>query len=239
MKMFDRKIYFDLVRPMFGGALSQRQVDGQEAILTRWETDPPTDDLRHLANPLAQAKWETSSEMWPIEEYGKGEGHDYGKPDPETGEAYYGRGLVQLTHRENYERATGELELTGRDDLVWHPDRALDLIIAAEIMFVGMIEGWFRTGNDGKPETLAKYFNETRDDPYGAREIINGDKTKVPTWSGGVSIGNLIAADHAKFLEALLQASLIEQAPDELEGEVTVTITVDAPPNVIVNLVRL
>jgi len=237
MKMFDRKIYFDRVRPMFGGALMQRQVDGQEAILTRWETDPPSDDLRHLANPLAQAKWETSSEMWPIEEYGKGEGHSYGEPDPETGHAYYGRGLVQLTHRDNYDRATSELELEGEDDLVWHPDRALDPIIAAEVMFIGMLEGWFRTGNDGKPETLHKYFNDERDDPYGAREIVNGDKTKVPTWSGGVSIGNLIAADHATFLEALLQASLIE--PEAPEDEVTVTITIDAPSNVVVNIVRL
>jgi putative chitinase len=234
--MFDHAIYFDRVRPLFGGKLDQGQVDGQEAILTRWETEPPTDDLRHLAYALATTKHETASEMLPIEEYGKGEGQSYGKKDPETGQAYYGRGYVQLTWRENYARATIELALTGEDDLEWHADRALDPIIAAEVMFLGMTEGWFRTGDDGKPETLGKYFNETRDDPYGAREIVNGDKHIVPAWSHGVSIGNLIADYHAKFLEALLQASLLE--PEAPEDEVTVTITIDAPANVIVNVVR-
>jgi len=235
MKMFDHGIYFDRVKPMFpGGKFNQGQVDGQEAILTRWETEPPSDDLRHLAYCLATTAHETGFEMCPIVEYGKGEGQPYGAKDPETGQAYYGRGYVQLTWRENYARATIELELTGKDDLEWHADRALDPTIAAEVMFVGMAEGWFRTAKDGTPETLGKYFSADRDDPYGAREIINGDKTKVPTWSGGVSIGNLVAGYHGTFLEALLQASLIKP-----EDEVTVTITIDAPPNVIVNVVRL
>jgi hypothetical protein len=35
--------------------------------------------------------------MQPIEEYGKGRGMPYGKPDPTTGQVYYGRGFVQLT----------------------------------------------------------------------------------------------------------------------------------------------
>lgn len=211
---FDREIYFDAVRPLFGGALSQRQVDGQNAILTRWEDNPPSDDLRHLAYPLATTKHETASEMWPIEEYGKGEGQPYGVPDPETGQTYYGRGYVQLTWRDNYARATEELELTGDDDLEWHAERALDPFIAAETMFIGMMEGWFRTHDDGKPETLTRYFNDTTDDAYEAREIINGDKTTVPSWSNGVSIGKLIAGYHDDFLSALEAAAKVAPEPE-------------------------
>src|SRR5262245_12330776 len=194
--IFDRKVYFDAVRAsLFAGSMSQEQVDGQEAILSRWEADPLSDDLRHLAYPLATTKHETASTMQPIEEYGKGEGHDYGKPDPQTGQTYYGRGFVQLTWRDNYARATSELELAGDDDLEWHADRALNMAIAGEVMFTGMSEGWFRSDSEGS-QTLVRYFNAQVDDSYGAREIINGDKKTVPSWSHGVSIGNLIAGYH-------------------------------------------
>jgi len=233
--MFDRTTYFDEVRAsLFGGHLTQGQVNGQEAILTRWETEPPSDDLRHLAYCLATTKHETANEMMPIEEYGKGSGQPYGKEDPETHQAYYGRGFCQLTWRDNYRRATIELELTGDDDLEWHANRALDPIIAAEVMFIGMMEGWFRTHDDGKPETLARYFNPERDDAYNARDIVNGDKTVIPSWSGGVSIGHLIAEYHRHFLAALQMAAVVVSEPDE----VVVTITVDAPPNVTINIVR-
>jgi putative chitinase len=201
--LFDRDIYFDAVRAsLFGGALTQDQVTGQEAILLRWEVNPPCSDLRHLAYPLATTKHETASTMMPIEEYGKGKGHEYGNTDPETGQAYYGRGYVQLTWRDNYCKATKELQLEGDDDLEWHCERALDPGIAAEVMFCGMEEGWFRP-----PNTLSRFFNDDTDDAYGAREIINGDKHIVPSWSNGVSIGNLIAGYHEHFLAALIKSS--------------------------------
>jgi len=237
MLKFDRTIYFDMVRPrLFGGKLTQEQVDGQNAILDEWERHSMSDDLRHLAYPLATTIHETASRMWPITEYGGGAGQPYGEPDPETKQTYYGRGYVQLTWRDNYRRATSKLALTGDDDLEWHADRALDPQIAADVMFRGMAEGWFRTGNDGKPETLTRYFNATRDDPYQAREIINGDKHIVPSWSHGVSIGNLIADYHASFLAAL-QASLIEIEPPPVD-EIVVTVTIAVPPGVRVDVVQ-
>lgn len=206
----DRKVYFDCVRiAPFDGKLTQQQVDGQNIILDRWEIDPTTIDFRWLAYSLATAKHETADTMWPIEEYGKGKGHSYGAVDPQTGQAYYGRGLVQLTWRDNYKKATAKLGLTGSDDLEYHADRALDCAIASDILFRGMIEGWFRTGNDGKPETLPKYFNDVTSDPYNARGIINGDKKTVPNWTGGLSIGDLIAGYHGDFLEALDSAEQI------------------------------
>lgn len=232
---FNRQTYFDAVRERpFGGSLTQQQVDGQDSILSIFETRAPADtDLRWLAYGLATAKHETGSTMQPIEEYGQGEGMSYGKPDPETGETYYGRGYVQLTWRDNYARATRELDLSGADDLEWHADRALDPAIASAVMFIGMTEGWFRTGDDGKPETLEKYFNDDEDDPFNAREIINGDRNVVPSWSNGVSIGNLIANYHDDFLRALNAAIEVEPLPPEPEPiEIVVEVHVDAPPGV-------
>lgn len=207
---FDRNIYFNSVRTSLFGSMSSNQVDGQEAILTEWEIGYPEWDIRWLAYALATTFHETSTEMWPIEEYGKGSGADYGKPDPETGQCYYGRGFVQLTWRDNYRKADQKIGLQGPESCEWHAENALDLAIAAEVMFRGMEEGWFRiNSNTGMPETLSVYFNDTRDDPFGAREIINGDKNKVPSWSNGVSIGNLIKGYHEKFLQAL-EASFVE-----------------------------
>jgi hypothetical protein len=191
---FNREIYFEHVRAeLFSGAMTQEQVDGQGVILGLWEgqyTGTPMKDVRWLAYILATAYHETAHRMWPIEEYGKGEGRDYGKPDPETGQTYYGRGFVQLTHKENYDRASAALALIDDRDLVLHPTLALDSLVAARVMFRGMAEGWF-TG-----ERLGSYFNAEVDDPIGARTIINGNDQDT-----------LIAGYHAEFLIALEAAA--------------------------------
>jgi hypothetical protein len=205
--MFDRTIFFDSVRgSLFGGALSQQQVDGMNAVLGQWEaqqTGVAMTDTRWLAYMLATTFHETAKTMWPIEEYGKGSGRPYGKKDPETGQTYYGRGFVQLTWRDNYAKATKKLGLTGDRDIEWHADQALDLVIASRIMFQGMTEGWFRQ-KDGKPETLGRYFNDTVDDPVNARGIINGDVSKM---------GKQVASYYDKFRAALKAAKIPEPAP--------------------------
>jgi len=206
MIVFDREKYFNSVRgPLFNGKMEQGQVTGQDAILAAWEETRSDQDLRWLAYELATAKHETASTMQPIEEYGKGKGRAYGVPDPETGETYYGRGYVQLTWKENYVKMS---HVTG-DDLVHHPEAALLPSVAAEIMFHGMENGSFRPGHD-----LVRYFGIIADDPYNARDIINGDKKVVPKWSNGVSIGNLVAGYYASFLRAL---KLSRQAASEVE----------------------
>lgn len=186
---FDRELYFEGVRnQMFAGAMTQQQVDGQSVILGLWEgqyTGTPMEDMRWLAYILATAYHETATKIWPIREYGLGKGHDYGVPD-ENGNTFYGRGFVQLTWKENYERASAILGLIDDRDLSDFPDLALDSLIAARVMFRGMAEGWF-TG-----AKLGDYFNESEDDPVNARRIINGnDKDE------------LIAGYHDTFLEAL------------------------------------
>lgn len=230
---FDRDIFFKSVRgPLFQGTMSQQQVDGMNYKLDVWEAHHSDKDLRWLAYPLATSKHETASKMWPVEEYGKGSGQSYGKVVPETGYAYYGRGDVQLTWDYNYKSATTRLGLTGTDnDLYWHPDKALDPKISADVMYLGMQQGWFRS-----PHTLQKYFNDTTDDAYNAREIINGDKSRIPDWSNGVSIGKLIAGYHNNFLAAL-KAS-VKTAPDPTPAPtpeptpVTQTITMTVPDGV-------
>jgi hypothetical protein len=235
---FDRTVFFDSVRPMFGNKLSQSQVDGMNAVLDAWDAwAEPDADLRHLAYPLATDKWETSSTMQPIEEYGKGKGMAYGTPDPTTGQTYYGRGYVQLTWRDNYAKADKELELKDEESCEWHAENALNPIIAAEIMFQGMAEGWFRKGKDGGPETLTRYFNEAVDDPYNARDIINGDKAYKKEWANNESVGNLIAKDHRAFLTALELSFVEEEVPVPAPDELVVFINVKAPSGVRVELV--
>lgn len=202
---FDHQIYFDAVRQsLFGGTLSQSQVDGMDAILTGWEKYADEEDMRWLGYMLATTFHETAQEMMPIEEY-DGASQPYGQVDPETGQRYYGRGFVQITHRENYRRADAELNLTGSSSCEWHAENALLPSIAARTMYLGMTEGWFRSDGSG-PQTLARYFSSTVEDPYGAREIINGDKTTVPDWAGGKSVGELIAGYYSKFHAALIDA---------------------------------
>lgn len=220
---FDHQVFFDSVRgSLFGGSMNQSQVDGMEAILNGWEAKRGGDDRRWLAYFLATAYHETAKEMQPIEEYGKGAGMPYGVPDPETGQTYYGRGYVMLTWRENYQRADDEIGC----DSVWHPEQQLDAAISGATGYRGMMEGWFRG------DTFADYFSDTKDDPFGARNIINGDENVVPSWSNGVSIGNLIKGYHGKFLTALQDAWVEVPAPEPVpppEPAQTVTIDIVAP----------
>jgi len=167
--MIDAKKFFDGIRAsLFNGRLAQQQVDGINAILDEWLHRKLT-DLRRLAYMLATVYWETAHTMWPIEEYGRGRGYAYGVPDAVTGQAYYGRGFVQLTWRRNYE-AMGKLLHV---DLVNHPTMALQLAIATQILFEGMLRADSGVG-DFTGLALDDCFNATREDWTRARAIING-----------------------------------------------------------------
>ena len=225
---FNRDIYFDIVRDsLFGGSLTQQQVDGQNFILEVWATKAATYDLRWLAYALATTFHETAQTMWPIEEYGKGAGQSYGKVDPETGQAYYGRGFVQLTWRDNYARADRELGFSGDQSCEWHAENALDPKTAAAIMFRGMAFGWFRP-----PNQLDVFFNETVDDPYGAREIINGDKHYVPEWGGGKNVGNIIKGYYELFKYATNESWSDFIRPPMPPKPTGLVVRVIAPPGV-------
>ena len=216
--MIDRDIYFNHVRgPLFAGALEQVHVDGQNLLLAMYEggwTGTPFNDLRWLAYLLASVYHETAQRFWPLKEFGEGAGHEYGEVDPETGQQYFGRGLIQITWRDNYSRASKMLSLFDDRDLEWHPDVALDSLIAARITYRGMAEGWFTS------KKLGDYFNDDTDDPVNARQIVNGNDKDT-----------LIAGYYETFLEALVAASPTLSA----EGRTyttTITINSEAPMTV-------
>ncbi len=176
--MINRTFFFDYAKQrLFGGSLKQSQVDGINAILDVWEKNYSDKDDRWLAYMLATAHHETDRRMQPIEEYGKGKGRAYGSrlkmnrtPYNDVNGIFYGRGFVQLTWYENYDKAGKKLGI----DLLNDPSKALDLSVAAQIMFLGMMEGWF-TG-----KKLSDYFNSNTEDWVNARRIINGtDKANL------------------------------------------------------------
>lgn len=146
--------FFDVVRKKFG-KLSQSQVDGYNILLDATKDLP----IPYRAYILATAYYETAHTMQPIEEYGHGRGHPYGKPTGPYNKIYYGRGYVQLTWGYNYQFAQNKLSVP----LYEHPELALDPHVASRIIVEGMTEGWF-TG-----KKLRDYSNY-----YDMRKTVNG-----------------------------------------------------------------
>lgn len=122
-----------------------------------------------LAYVLATTEWETNKTFEPVKEayYLGSKAEAYRK----TLRYYpwYGRGFVQLTWEDNYKKAGKRLGV----DLISNPDKAMDPEIAAEVLVVGMQEGWF-TG-----KKLSDYITLKKSDFLNARRIVNGtDKAK-------------------------------------------------------------
>ena len=161
--MINRDIFYSKLGTLFK-KIDDDQRAGMEHLLTVWDKSYGADNIdEYLAYCLATVYHETARTMQPIEEYGRGHGRPYGPS------GFWGRGYVQLTWRANYEHATKCLNKLGIEcDLVTYPKQALDETIASNILFQGMIEGWF-TG-----KKLADYFDEKSSDPLHARRIING-----------------------------------------------------------------
>lgn len=82
--------------------------------------------------------------------------------DSDDGWTFRGRGLAQITGRDNYGRAATKLSLP----LVEQPELALRLDVAAKILVRGMMEGWFA----GKSSAAMALTPGYEDD----RAIING-----------------------------------------------------------------
>lgn len=189
------------------GRLSQKQVDGFEIILAASEGLPRS----HRAYLLATCWHETGATMQPIKEteregvrrtdaqvvnildaaWKAGRlpwvGVPYWRFD-KSGKAWFGRGYVQLTHRDNYAKAAA---LTGVD-LLGDPTRAMNPTVAAEILVAGSQVGLF---------TGKKLRDYLPGDYLGARRIINGtDKAQL-------------IAGYAEVFERALQAAGVSEAP--------------------------
>jgi predicted chitinase len=183
--------FFAAVRSsLFNGSLSQAQVDGINAIEAAWRKHGDG-DKRKLAYLLATAYHETAFTMQPVRE-------TLAKTDAKAKEiltkawragklkwvkrdywsgGYFGRGFVQLTHKENYAKAEKELGYP----LVAQPSLALNDRIAALILVKGCMEGWF-TGKKLKDYSTF----------VGMRRVVNGTDRATA-----------IAAHAEKFLKAL------------------------------------
>lgn len=165
--------FFDAMRPMFGGSLTQDQVNGLLVILEAWKK-VGSGKLRDLAYILATAKHETADTMQPVREtkaptdakakewltkaWKAGKLGQVKTPYWNTG--FFGRGYVQLTHEDNYRKAGDKLGL----DLVADPSKAMIPEIAALILIRGMQEGWF-TG---------KKLSDFPSDFVSSRAVVNG-----------------------------------------------------------------
>lgn len=160
--------FFDHVRsrPPLGPTLSPEEVAGCERILDACVA--AAFPASWAAYTLATAVHETAGTLRPIREYGKGAGRKYGVPGRNKGQVAYGRGDVQLTWDDNYERADRELGLNGA--LIANYDLALDPAVSAKIIVRGMEKGWF-TGK-GLADYLPK--TATRANFIRARRIVNG-----------------------------------------------------------------
>lgn len=177
-----------LRRDLFPGSMTVPQVEGINFKLDAMAN--AAWPVSWVAYGLVTSYHETGSRMQPVREgFATTDAQArricasraYGKPGRNGGQVAYGRGDVQLTWDDNYERADRELNLGGA--LVANYDKALQADISARIMVEGMTEGWFAKDSTKNPYTLGRMLP----DPVASlsqfipsRRIINGmDKAEL------------------------------------------------------------
>lgn len=191
----NRAKFFAALRPrasgVFGGSLTQPQVQGTEAIIDEGHRRGLS--VRHLAAVLAEAYHETGGKMQPVTENltystaariravwpsrfpsvasaepfvrnpqklaNKVYGGRLGNIGADDGWRFRGRGLAQITGRENYRKF----------DLEAFPEQALDLAVSVHILIEGMLKGIFTGKKLSDYDTLNGYNYR------GSRAIINAD----------------------------------------------------------------
>lgn len=182
------KFFAEVRRTLFNGRLAKPQVEGMEAVLDattdlgrRWvaymlatayhetgkKMQPVEENLNYSASGLLKTfpKYFTpmqanSYARNPERIANRAYANRMGNGDEASGDGwrFRGRGLVQITGRDNYRRY-------GIDK---SPDRALDLGMSVHILVDGMVHGKFTS------RPLSEFFRDGRSDWVQARRIING-----------------------------------------------------------------
>lgn len=184
--------FYNKIRPSF--LLTTDNVKGFDYIIQ--EAQKLKVSLDELAYVLATTWHETAHTMQPIREMG---GETYLKSKKYY--PYVGMGYVQLTWKENYEKATKYFKNTLKInvDFVKDPKLLLKKEYAAIILIVGMQEGWFTT------KKLSDYIKNGSRDYMNARRIINGTDRAA-----------LLSTYANKFREALITAGYTLEATEKL-----------------------
>ncbi|WP_205728657.1 PAAR-like protein [Flavobacterium sp. J27] len=185
--LVDSEFFFKQYQTEFGETLTN---DNKESLKKMFKStaeyysnEKRKCNLKHIAYMLATSKLETANTFNPINEYG---GNTYfeqmydpilgknekrrnlsianGNTTQGDGVKYHGRGFVQLTWKDNYQKMKDKFNV----DLINNPEKALEHELAMKIMIFGMEDGTF-TG-----KKLADYINDNKTDYLNARRIING-----------------------------------------------------------------
>lgn len=168
---------------VFGTSLSKKQFEGVEAILD--EAQRRGTSLFHLAAILAEGYHETGGQMQPVKETVYASSKDRNPSDavvisrlekafkagklpwvktPYWRGGWFGRGLIQLTHKANYDK----FGVTKQS--------ALDLKTSVRVMFDGMEKGLF-TGRKLSDYDVVLFVHPPIPSfkYYASRAIVNGD----------------------------------------------------------------
>ncbi|TXH15863.1 MAG: hypothetical protein E6R03_06440 [Hyphomicrobiaceae bacterium] len=214
--MINETEFFNALRDD-AGPLTQGQVDGVKRFL-----DATGDlDITWRAYILATVWHETGTDMQPVREtkaatdqkavnildaaFKRGQlpwvKTPYWRFDA-SGKSWLGRGDVQVTHKDNYAKASKYAGV----DLVASPEKMLDPKVSVKVAVGGMVDGIF-TG-----KALRDYLPG---DYKGARRIINGNESAAK-----------VAGYATMFEDAIRTASMV--APDAEPRESLLAMTIEA-----------
>lgn len=229
----DRKTYFDHVRSNpFSGRLSAEQVSGQEAILSAWEAEPQSDDLRWLAYALATTFHETGGAMQPIVEnltYStaariravwpsrfptEASARPFVRNAQALANKVYGGRLGNTGANDGWlYRGRGYVQITGKANyqkatrklkaMGYDVDFVTDPDSVRTLVYSSIILLVGMAEGWFTGKSLRDYFAPGRNDPTNARAIINADVK---------ANGGKVAREHLGFLNALKAASFAEAA---------------------------
>lgn len=187
--IIDRGIFFDAItNEMFGGKLSDRQVESVNAILDEC-VEQEVFDIRHVAYILAEAYHNSHRPLHPESERltpvieNMSLANLRGKPYW----PYFIRGFTQLKGRHKYIAEGDRMRL----DLLYNPDLMLDIKIAANSLVYCLTHGVL-TGRKLGDYIFGSHCNYNK-----CRRVIDGTKDR------------LLVSRYAMQFERLLRRSII------------------------------